>query len=215
MDIDKETERKLQEIIAGLSKGNIDIATKFIELNSKEKDQLMYLSTINFLLTLSAKYRGKVIDITIFLEMVLAQILSKYFTQDEEKESVLNSFVFDRMQLSSKFNLLKKILKTNHIKIWEKYDTDIKEIGELIDFRNNLAHSMLDTTPDYINKVIGETKDIVSEYKKRELDEIQIIYYTDLDSKTEKVSQKQVDDFYAKCYEKIELIQKISGEIMK
>jgi hypothetical protein len=53
----------------------------------------------------SANYRGKVIDAAIFLEMDLAQILSKYFTEpDAEKKKLLIFFIFDRMPLNQSSN---------------------------------------------------------------------------------------------------------------
>ncbi len=181
-------------------------------LSKEEKEQFIYLTTVNFLFSQSAKYRGKVIDITIILEMLLAQILSKYFTNDEEKEITINSFVFDRMQLSSKFNLLKKILKIKHIKVWKKYQKDLKEIGELIEFRNNLAHSVLDSSEVYIES-LKEKGINLAKTNKGDLEEIQIGYLQDEDYKYEKITKKQVDDFYSNCYAKIELLEDIANEI--
>ena len=212
MHIDKETERKLQKIISGFSKGNMKDLMGIAHLSKEEKEQLMYLATVNFLFSQSAKYRGKVIDITIILEMLLAQILSKYFTNDEEMEKSLNSFVFDRMQLSSKFNLLKKILKIKHIKVWNKYQKDLKEIGELIEFRNNLAHSILDSSNEYIESLKEKGTNFI-ETNKGDLEEIQIGYLQDEDFRHEKITKKQVDDFYTNCYAKIELLEEIANEI--
>lgn len=213
MEIDSKTEEKLQKIISGISKGDIANAMGMIGLNSKEKDQFMYLTTMNFLFSQSAKFRGKVIDITVFLEMVIAQILSKYFTESEEKESLLNSFVFDRMQLSVKFNLIKKIVRTSHPNLWKKYQRDLKEIESLIDYRNNLAHSMLDSSEDYITSLMNKTKNVAMGNKEN-IEEIQVGFYKDGDLKNEKVTQKQVDEYYTKCSKKIEILQSLSKELI-
>jgi len=212
MEIDSKTEKKLQKIVAGISKGNIVDAMGMVRLNNNEKEQFMYLATMNFLFSQSAKFRGKVIDITVFMEMVIAQILSKYFTANERKESLLNSFVFDRMQLSVKFNLIKKIVKVSHPKLWKKYQRDLKEIESLIEFRNNLAHSMLDSSEDYITSLLEKTKDIALGGKGN-IEEIQVGFYKNGDFKYEEITQRQIDEYYTKCSKKIGILQQLSKEL--
>lgn len=208
MYIDEETERKLQKIISGISNRNLEDAMEFSKLNNNEKEQFNYLLTMNFLFSQSAKFRGKVIDITIFLEMTLGQILADYFAKDSIKSTTLNAYVFDRMQLSLKFNLFKKILKNKHLKIWNKFQKELKEISELIDFRNNLAHSMLDSSEEYINSILKKAKEL--KFEQANLNEIQINYFTDNDFKEEKIKQTQIDDYYTNCSKKIKLIQEIA-----
>lgn len=149
--MDDITEKRIQAIIRRAIDGEPDAIAQMISLTGEDKEHASYLLAMNFLYSESSKYRGKAIDVMIFLEMSLSQILSNYFVEDNtSKASLLNSFVFDRMMLSAKFNLFKRILKTKHETVWKEYHQEVKEIGELLEFRNNLAHSMLNSSEDYI-----------------------------------------------------------------
>lgn len=218
MYIDPSLENKLQQIVSRIFSGDQTVAIEIEKLTPYEANQLDLIYAMHFLFSESAKYRGRVIDITIFLEMTLSTVLSKFFSEsNQKKESLLNAYVFDRMPLSQKLNLLKNILKDSHTELSNKYSKDMAEIGRLIEFRNNIAHSMLNSSPDYIGKISERLKKIrIASSQQINTDvflEIEITYYQNGKVINKRITRNDIDNHHNSCLEKVNWLQRLLQEL--
>jgi hypothetical protein len=129
--------------------------------------------------------------------------LENIFVKDKKKNTLLKSVILDRQNFSSKITWIKKILKIEHTEIYKKYESDLKEISRLIDFRNNLAHSILDSGEEFLNEI-----------KKNPLPErIRITYYKDDDMKTEVLTREDIENFYTDCYKSMTKMAALEKEL--
>jgi len=198
------TDEKEKRLQAFISSGKAFEPGFFQTLAAEDKEDFMSLLTINFLFSQSSKFRGKAIDIAIMLEAMLVEFLGKYFCkEDKKKNTLLKSVILDRQNFSSKITWIKKILKIEHTEIYKKYESDLKEISRLIDFRNNLAHSILDSGEEFLNEI-----------KKNPLPErIRITYYKDDDMKTEVLTREDIENFYTDCYKSMTKMAALEKEL--
>lgn len=218
MNIDPSLEQKLQQIVSKIFAGDPSVAADIEKLTPYEANQLDHMFAMQFLFSESAKYRGRVIDITIFLEMALAITLSKYFSeQNQKKESLLNAYIFDRMPLGQKLTLLKNILKDAHPELSSKYSKDLSEISRLIEFRNNIAHSMLNSTPAYLSKISEKLKKLRTQgYPKDNRDEfleIEITYYQNGKVINRRITRNDIDTHHTSCIEKVAWLEQLRQEL--
>lgn len=173
----------------------------------------LYLSNI-VLHEESARYRGKVIEMSIYLENILAWFLSYYFAVEEKRE-LLNSIVFDRMDLNVKLNKVKTIIKVNHSKLWVQYRTKIKKIDKLISFRNDLAHSVLNSTLEGKSNLISKVKQLEDVGNEMiHLDEIEYGYFDNHSWVFHSVTVNEINDYIKNMNESIELIEELGVEII-
>jgi|688.fasta_scaffold886247_1 hypothetical protein len=198
------TDEKEKRLQAFISSGKAFEPGFFQTLAAEDKEDFMSLLTINFLFSQSSKFRGNAIDIAIMLEAMLVEFLGKYFCkEDKKKNTLLKSVILDRQNFSSKITWIKKILKIEHTEIYKKYESDLKEISRLIDFRNNLAHSILDSGEEFLNEI-----------KKNPLPErIRITYYKDDDMKTEVLTREDIENFYTDCYKSMTKMAALEKEL--
>jgi len=163
----------------------------------------------------SARYRGRVIEMSIYLEMIIANVLSNYFGK-EDKISLLNSMIFDRMDLQRKLNTFKSILKNQHPAIWRKENTAIKKIDKLIAFRNNLAHSMLNSTSEYTNK-LKEKMDSMTEQGKivEKMEEIEFGFYENHQFVFKPITWEEVNAYHKGIMDALKKIEEIAHQIIK
>jgi hypothetical protein len=210
----EEKEQKVFEKILKLI--NEDFQNAILEikkLDSETKERLSKFLSNRTLHTESARYRGRVVEMSIYLELVLANILSQYFAKDEMKE-LLNSMVFDRMDLQRKFNNFKNIVKTQHKDIWKIEQSSLKKIDKLITFRNNIAHSVLNSSPEYSEKVKKKINKLTAEGKKiNHLDEIEFGYYENQKWIFKAIKWSEVNEFHKGIYDGINQIERI-GKII-
>jgi len=218
MNIDPLLADKLEQIVSRIFSGDVTVAADIEKLTEHEANLLDQMYAMHFLFSESAKYRGRVIDITIFVEMSLATVLSKYFSEkNQKKEAQLNAYVFDRMPLSQKLMLLKNVLKDSYPELASKYSTDLAEIGRLVEFRNNIAHSMLNSNAEYLGKVSERLKKIRTETSQQkafeDIQEIEITYYQNGKVTTKRITRKDIDNHHSSCIEKASMLQKLSQEL--
>lgn len=213
MHIDDKTEKRLQPIVKKLSSHDSTWMIDYDKLSKDDRVKLNHMVTISLLYTQSAKFRGKAIDISIFFETALSMFLASYFCSDKDKRSRLNSYVFDRMPLTTKFNLLKKLLKLNHQELWNEHRAALKRCSKLIEFRNDIAHSMLDSSSEYATKLREEYSKGPEHSRTQKADKIQISYFENNDLKTKEITRTQIDKFYKDMYKQIELLQNIQSAL--
>jgi len=199
-----EKEKELQELI---KTGKFTDPTVFAQLTQEDKENLMNLATLNFILSESAKFRGKVIDAAIFFEAVITETLGNYFVggNESKKNTLIKSLVFNRQNISSKISLLRKILQIEHKELYEKYKSDFADADKILIFRNNIAHSVLDTSDKFRKEMV----------KNPLFDGVKINYYQNAEFKTELITQKIVDNFYSDCYKLIGKFVNLQNELLK
>lgn len=210
-----EQKQKFNEIRNLISSNEMHLAANEMgKLTPQTRDRChMYLAN-NMLLTESARYRGRVIEMSINLELVLANILSQYFAA-EAKIELLNSMVFDRMDLQKKLNILKSILKTKHVDIWKKEQLHLKSIGKLIFFRNDIAHSHLDSTQKYLDTLKKKVDLMISKGIYQEnLEEIQLSFFENHKWVSKKVKWQDIVKYHKGIYNGVNKIDYIGNQII-
>lgn len=97
-----------------------------------------------------ARYlRGRFLNAVAVIERDIALILTDYFcTIDEEKRKlfftdVVNAYFFS---LNSKKEVLVKIVKNDYPRYWDEHSKVLKNLDDIIRFRNKLAHSVVDVS---------------------------------------------------------------------
>jgi hypothetical protein len=127
------------------------------------------------LLPLSEEIRGRYLNQATFVDAFLSDILANYFCSDPLRRvlffsEVLNSGEFT---FSAKVNLLKNVLKLRFPATLEKQPTLQKKLTELMEHRNTIAHSHLDTSFETIGKREPNQITLIT-YKKGETKKIVI-----------------------------------------
>lgn len=113
----------------------------------------------------ASHFRGRIIDSTISLEMKLAGLLSEFFNRDEIKRKFMLSSIFTNSDLSfsSKAHIFSEILNQFYPELLAMYPGLSEDLTTLINLRNRIDHSMIDTSPEFI--------------KHRYSDRIQLIFF--------------------------------------
>jgi hypothetical protein len=100
---------------------------------------------------LSMHIRGPFMDQAIWIDVLIADIVTYYFCPDEGRRSLLRSEVFSGASSFSKnINLLKVVIEQSFISFKVQNPDLIKQLDELREFRNKLAHARLDTSPEWM-----------------------------------------------------------------
>jgi hypothetical protein len=164
--------------------------------------------------TESARYRGRVVEMSIYLELILANVLSQYFAKNEKKE-LLNSMVFDRMDIQKKLNTFKNIVKTQHLEIWKTEQSNLKKIDKLISFRNNIAHSILNSSPKYLEKIRKKVNEMTKEGKSaNHLDEIEFGFYENHKWIFKTIKYLEIEEYHKGMYDGVSHIENIGKKII-
>jgi hypothetical protein len=135
---------------------------------------------------LSAEIRGEFLDLAIFAELVITDIIARHFCPDEDRYMLFFSVVMTNpdLKFSTKEDMLREILKLRYRDILDAHGDLIDQVGKVRRWRNRLAHSHLDTSERFLSK--GHK------------DRIQLIYYEAGRVKQQVIS---VDDSKAKLAE--------------
>lgn len=116
-----------------------------------DTNKIDYLNSLN---EKASEFRGKIINHAIYIEMILSDTLAYYFCNDEEKKNLCFSIVFNNIELtfSAKIKILDTIFKINEPELKAKFPKLIDKLTNIRNCRNRIAHSLLDTTPEFIEK---------------------------------------------------------------
>ena len=205
-------EKKLDEVLFLLEQ---DIRSAIIAskaLNKGEYEVFQHYLSNMILHAEAAQYRGKVMEMSIILEVKMAKVLSSYFGA-KEKVDALNSMIFDRMDLQKKVNVFKTILKVKHPQVWERERTLVKKIDKLISFRNNLAHSMLNSTLEYNKKFRRNIEAIMKEGTGAgKIDEVEFFENHDFVFRT--IKREEISDYHQQMFQIFKDVDRITKEIL-
>jgi hypothetical protein len=107
-----------------------------------------------------ARYlRGRFLNLVAVIERTIAFILTDYFCiSDEEKRrlfftEVVNGYFFS---LNVKKDLLVKIVKKDYPRYWDDSRHILRNLNDIISFRNKLAHSVVDVSEQALARPIEE-----------------------------------------------------------
>ena len=107
-----------------------------------------------------ARYlRGRFLNYVAVIERDIAMILTDHFcVNNEEKRQlffkhVVNGYFFS---LNLKKDLLVKIVKKDYPRYWDENGQILKNLDDIISFRNKLAHSVVDVSEQALARPIEE-----------------------------------------------------------
>jgi hypothetical protein len=125
-----------------------DFPIPFIPANSPEA------AALNHIYALSQQIRGVFMDQTIWLDVMITDILASYFVTDPKKRALLSSDVLSGpdQTFSGRISLLQKIVNRSYKAFADEHPNLFDRLGKIRQFRNRLAHSHLDTSDEFLGK---------------------------------------------------------------
>ncbi len=105
-----------------------------------------------------ARYlRGRFLNSVAVVERDIAVILTEYFcTKDEFKRDLFFNQVAEKFSLNKKKNILIEIVKNDYPRYWEENKQFLLDLQSIQEFRNKLAHSVVDVSNDALRRPINE-----------------------------------------------------------
>jgi hypothetical protein len=105
-----------------------------------------------------ARYlRGRFLNSVAVIERDIAIILTEYFcTVDENKRKLFFHKVAEKLSLQKKKDILIEIVKNDYPKYWEENQKFLKDMQYIQEFRNKLAHSVVDVTDEALSRPLEE-----------------------------------------------------------
>lgn len=105
-----------------------------------------------------ARYlRGRFLNTVAVIERDIAIVLTEYFCQnDEEKREVFFTKVAEKISLQKKKEILIEIVENDYPKYWEENKEHFKKLKDIQEFRNKLAHSIVDVSEEALLRPIDE-----------------------------------------------------------
>jgi len=105
-----------------------------------------------------ARYlRGSFLNSVAVIERDIAAILTEYFCRiDEEKRELFFSKVAEKLSLQKKKEILIEIVKADYPRYWEKNKQFLNNLQQIQEFRNKLAHSVLDVSDEALARPLEE-----------------------------------------------------------
>ena len=97
-----------------------------------------------------ARYlRGRFLNSVAVIERNIAVILTEYFcTADEGKREQFFTNVAEKLSLQKKKEILIEIVKADYPRYWEENKEFLNSLQQVQEFRNKLAHSVLDVSDE-------------------------------------------------------------------
>lgn len=116
-----------------------------------------------------ARYlRGRFLNSVAVIERDIAVILTEYFCpEDEEKRTLFFTRVAGNISLQRKKEILIEIVKNDYPRYWEENKKFLQDLNNIQEFRNKLAHSILDVSDEALARRIDEGVGFV-QWKKGE-----------------------------------------------
>ncbi len=105
-----------------------------------------------------ARYlRGRFLNTVAVIERDIAVILTEYFcTEDENKRELFFGKVAEKLSLQKKKEILIDIVKNDYPRYWEENKEILTDLQNIQEFRNKLAHSIIDVSDDALLRPIEE-----------------------------------------------------------
>ena len=98
-------------------------------------------------------FRGRFLNFVAVIERNIALIMTEYFcTEDESKREIFIYKIAEAVSLNKKRNILIEIVKKDYPNYWEKNSKFLKDLEEIQEFRNKLAHSVVDVSDEALKR---------------------------------------------------------------
>ncbi len=116
-----------------------------------------------------ARYlRGRFLNSVAVIERDIAVILTEYLcTEDEFKRDLFFNKVAGKFSLNKKKEILIEIVKNDYPRYWEEHKQFLIDLQSIQEFRNKLAHSVVDISDEALGRSIEEGVGFV-QWKKGE-----------------------------------------------
>lgn len=104
-------------------------------------------------------YRGRFLNSVACIEHDIAHILTDYFcTSDPGKRKIFYDDVVTRsfFSLNRKKDILMQIVQTDYPHYWAENQKVLSAFQEILEFRNKLAHSLVDVSEEALSRPIGK-----------------------------------------------------------
>ena len=104
-------------------------------------------------------YRGRFLNSVACIEHDIAHILTEYFcTSDPGKRKIFYEDIVTRafFSLNKKKDILMRIVKADYLLYWEENREVLSAFQEILEFRNQLAHSRVDVSDEALARPIKE-----------------------------------------------------------
>jgi hypothetical protein len=103
------------------------------------------------------EYRGSFLNSLACIESKLDHWLTDYFSASSiGKRKLLFEEIITKIQIGRKKKILLKIIQTDYPIYWKEHETILRELQNIIDFRNGLAHSLLDVSDSALARPASE-----------------------------------------------------------
>ena len=122
-------------------------------MNEKHKRRI---EAVNKLHEKADSFRGRILNVIAVIERDMAIILTDYFcTADEDKRALFFEHVAGKLSLEKKKRILIEVVKRDYPYYWNENKETLRDLQKIQEFRNKLAHSVIDTTDEAIAKPIN------------------------------------------------------------
>jgi len=102
-------------------------------------------------------FRGRFLNHIAVIERDIALILTEYFcTIDPSKQEIFFERIACKMSLEEKRSLLIVIVKRDYPNYWKDHQKFLQDLQQLQEFRNKLAHSVLDVSDEALARPLED-----------------------------------------------------------
>jgi hypothetical protein len=93
------------------------------------------------------QFRGRFLNHVAVIERDIALLLTSYFcTDDPSKQAIFFNNIASAMSLNAKRSVLVEIVKKDYPRYWDEHSQFLLDLQRLQEFRNKLAHSVVDVS---------------------------------------------------------------------
>ncbi|WP_163712669.1 hypothetical protein [Mangrovibacterium lignilyticum] len=135
--------------------------------------------------TISSNIRSSIIDRTITIEAIISELLINLLSTEKTRQSIDKYLFSDTLTFDQKIKLFNSLRKAN---IFDFHGNG-KDIGKNLDFiknlRNTMAHSMLNSSDEFLEKTDLKTIEYVSFTDKGTIT-VRIIIESDVENQNDK-----------------------------
>jgi hypothetical protein len=160
---DKITDRVHARQLTSTNSGNLGGSRGFLDqFGLKPFDEAVQFShlggrrnvPLNALYALVREIRGASIDQTIWLDLLVTDILANFFCSDKERRAVVSSEVLTGRDatFSGRLDVLEKTTKASFPEFAATRAALFGQLGKVRRFRNRLAHAHVDTSDAFLSK---------------------------------------------------------------
>jgi hypothetical protein len=139
------------------------------------------------LYNLAQQMRGSFMEQAIWIDVILTDILARYFAPDESKRMFLSSEVLagPYVSFSGRISILERIISRSYVPFGNTCPKLCEQLNKIRRFRNRLAHAHLDASDAFMAKWPG--------------DRIQIVFYEDSAAKTQVITVEENNSRLKEC----------------